>query len=77
MNAFNQIIEIDPLDLDQTIATPEEVPPNAITAAQALFTGFSRQETQQIDYCAEQPSEEQVTEARQHTRAATDLATCR
>ncbi|KAA6358499.1 MAG: hypothetical protein EZS28_045974, partial [Streblomastix strix] len=33
VNAFRQNLEINPLDPDQTIATPEEVPPNAIIAA--------------------------------------------
>ncbi|KAA6371416.1 MAG: hypothetical protein EZS28_033058, partial [Streblomastix strix] len=33
VNAFRQNLEIDPLDPDQTIATPEEVPTNAIAAA--------------------------------------------
>ncbi|KAA6357825.1 MAG: hypothetical protein EZS28_046648 [Streblomastix strix] len=68
MNAFSRIIEIDPLG---------EVSSNTITAALALFTGFSGQETSQIDYCAEEPSEEQVIEARQRARAATDLVTRR
>ncbi|KAA6382726.1 MAG: hypothetical protein EZS28_021751 [Streblomastix strix] len=75
MNAFRQNLEIDPLDLDKTIAKPEEVSPNAITAAPALMVGFQDHETQQIDYCAEEPSEEQVIEAIQHISAATDLVT--
>ncbi|KAA6364809.1 MAG: hypothetical protein EZS28_039665, partial [Streblomastix strix] len=70
-------LEIDPLDPDQTIATPEEVPPNAITAAWTLLAGLSGQETSQIDFYAEEPSEEQVVEARQRARAATDLVTRR
>ncbi|KAA6377055.1 MAG: hypothetical protein EZS28_027417, partial [Streblomastix strix] len=77
MNAFCQILEIDPLDPDQTIATPEEVPPKAITAARTLLAGLSGQETSQIDFYAEEPSKEQVVEARQRARAATDLITRR
>ncbi|KAA6377290.1 MAG: hypothetical protein EZS28_027183 [Streblomastix strix] len=57
--------------------TPEEVPPNAITAALVLLAGLSGQETSQIDFYAEEPSEEQVVEARQRARAATDLVTRR
>ncbi|KAA6370221.1 MAG: hypothetical protein EZS28_034252, partial [Streblomastix strix] len=77
VNAFRQNIEIDPLDPDQTIATPKEVPPNAITAARVLLAEISGLETSQIDFCAEKPSEEQVVEARQLSRAATDLVTRR
>ncbi|KAA6338259.1 MAG: hypothetical protein EZS28_052715, partial [Streblomastix strix] len=73
VNAFRQNLEIDPLDPDQTIATPEEVPPNAITAARTLLAGLSGQETSQIDFYAEELSEEQVVEARQRARAATDF----
>ncbi|KAA6370211.1 MAG: hypothetical protein EZS28_034262 [Streblomastix strix] len=43
MNAFRQNLEIDPLDPDQTIIIPEEVPPNAITVARALLAGLSGQ----------------------------------
>ncbi|KAA6384550.1 MAG: hypothetical protein EZS28_019921 [Streblomastix strix] len=75
--AFRQNLEIDPLDPDQTISTPEEVQPNAITSARTLLAGLSGQETSQIDFYAEQPSEEQVIEARQRARAATDLVTRR
>ncbi|KAA6382030.1 MAG: hypothetical protein EZS28_022445 [Streblomastix strix] len=75
VNAFRQNLEIDPLDPDQTIATPEEVPLNAITAAPVLLAGPSGQETSQIDFYAEEPSEEQVVEARQRASAATDLVT--
>ncbi|KAA6355279.1 MAG: hypothetical protein EZS28_049195, partial [Streblomastix strix] len=39
----------------------------------ALLAGLSGQETVQIDFYAEEPSEEQVIEARQRARAATDL----
>ncbi|KAA6371214.1 MAG: hypothetical protein EZS28_033260 [Streblomastix strix] len=63
VNAFRQNIEIDPLDFDQTIATPEEVPSNAITAALELLAGLSGQETSQIDSYVEELSEEQVIEA--------------
>ncbi|KAA6383310.1 MAG: hypothetical protein EZS28_021164 [Streblomastix strix] len=49
VNAFRQNLEIDPLDPDQTIATPEEVPSNAMTAAWILLAGLSRQRTSQID----------------------------
>ncbi|KAA6399697.1 MAG: hypothetical protein EZS28_004784 [Streblomastix strix] len=75
VNALRQNMEMDTLDPDQTIATPEEVPPNAITAARVLLSGLSGQDTSQIDFYAEQPSEEQVIEARQRGRAATDLMT--
>ncbi|KAA6360550.1 MAG: hypothetical protein EZS28_043922, partial [Streblomastix strix] len=73
VDAFRQNLEIDPLDPDKTIATPEEVPPNAITAAQELLAGLSGQITSQIDFYAEEPSEGQVVEIRQRERAATDL----
>ncbi|KAA6354227.1 MAG: hypothetical protein EZS28_050246, partial [Streblomastix strix] len=59
VNAFRQNLEIDPLDPDKIIATPEEVPPNAITAARTLLAGLSGQQTSQIDFYAEEPSEEQ------------------
>ncbi|KAA6353222.1 MAG: hypothetical protein EZS28_051251, partial [Streblomastix strix] len=65
----------DPLDPDQTIATSEEVPPNAITAVLALQVGHLCKKTSQIDFYAEEPSEEQEVEARQRARAATDLVT--
>ncbi|KAA6366174.1 MAG: hypothetical protein EZS28_038299, partial [Streblomastix strix] len=77
VNAFRQNLEIDPFDPDQTIATPEEVPPNVITAARTLLAGLSGQEASQIDFYAEEQSEEQVIEARQRARAATDLVTRR
>ncbi|KAA6368837.1 MAG: hypothetical protein EZS28_035637, partial [Streblomastix strix] len=77
VNAFRQNLEIDPLDPDQIIATPEEVPPNAITAARVLLAGLSGQEASQIDFYAEEPSQEQVVEARQRARAATELVTRR
>ncbi|KAA6353518.1 MAG: hypothetical protein EZS28_050955, partial [Streblomastix strix] len=77
VNAFRQNLEIDPLDPDQTITTPDQVPPNAITAARTLLAGLSGQEASQIDFYAEEPSEEQVIEARQRARAATDLVTRR
>ncbi|KAA6368810.1 MAG: hypothetical protein EZS28_035663 [Streblomastix strix] len=77
LNAFRQNLEIDPLDPDQTIATPEQVPSNAIKATRTCFAGLSGQETSQINFYAEEPSEEQVLEARQCTRAATDLVTRR
>ncbi|KAA6402965.1 MAG: hypothetical protein EZS28_001507 [Streblomastix strix] len=73
VNAFRQNLEIDPLDPDQTIATPEELPPIAITAARTLLAGLSGQETSQIDFYAEEPSEEQVVEAAQRASVATDL----
>ncbi|KAA6372228.1 MAG: hypothetical protein EZS28_032248, partial [Streblomastix strix] len=47
-------------------------PPNAISAARVLLAGLSGQETSQIDFYAEEPSEEQVVEARQRARAAKD-----
>ncbi|KAA6388796.1 MAG: hypothetical protein EZS28_015679 [Streblomastix strix] len=77
VNAFRQNIEIDSLDPDQTIVTPEEVPPNAKTAARAFLTGLSEQETPLIGFYAEEQSQEQVIEARQRARAATDLVTRR
>ncbi|KAA6375333.1 MAG: hypothetical protein EZS28_029140, partial [Streblomastix strix] len=77
VNAFRQNLEIDPLDPDQTIATPEEVPTNAIAAARVLLAGLSGQEAAQIDFYAEEPSEEQIVEARQRASAATDLVTRR
>ncbi|KAA6358573.1 MAG: hypothetical protein EZS28_045900 [Streblomastix strix] len=40
VNAFRQNLEIDPLDPNQTIATPEEVPINAIAAERVLLAGF-------------------------------------
>ncbi|KAA6356991.1 MAG: hypothetical protein EZS28_047482 [Streblomastix strix] len=70
-------IEIDPLDLDFTIAIPKELPPNAITAALALLAGLSGKDTSQIDFYTEELSEEQVVEAGQRARAATDLVTQR
>ncbi|KAA6364654.1 MAG: hypothetical protein EZS28_039819, partial [Streblomastix strix] len=70
VNAFRQNLEIDPQDPDQIIATPEEVPTNAITAVRVLLAGLSGQETSQIDFYAEEPSEEQVVEAKQRARAA-------
>ncbi|KAA6389018.1 MAG: hypothetical protein EZS28_015456 [Streblomastix strix] len=77
MNAFRQNLEIDPLDPDQTIATPEEVPLNAITAARVLLAGLSGQIALQIDFYAEEPIEEQMVEARKRARAATDMVTRR
>ncbi|KAA6370446.1 MAG: hypothetical protein EZS28_034027, partial [Streblomastix strix] len=65
VNAFRKNLETDTLDPDQTIATPEDVPPNAITAARVLLAGLSGQEASQIDFYAEEPSEEQVIEAKQ------------
>ncbi|KAA6366951.1 MAG: hypothetical protein EZS28_037522, partial [Streblomastix strix] len=52
VNAFRQILKIDPLDSDQTIASPEEVPPNAKTAVRALLAELSGKETSQIDFYA-------------------------
>ncbi|KAA6353738.1 MAG: hypothetical protein EZS28_050735 [Streblomastix strix] len=69
VNMFHQNVEIDPLDSEQIIATSEKVPPSAITAARVLLAGLSGQETQQIDFCEEDPSKEQVIEAIQHTSA--------
>ncbi|KAA6384874.1 MAG: hypothetical protein EZS28_019598 [Streblomastix strix] len=54
VNTFRQNFEIDPLDPDQTIATPEEVPQNAITAAQGLLAGLSiiyMDETTRLQFC--------------------------
>ncbi|KAA6361098.1 MAG: hypothetical protein EZS28_043376 [Streblomastix strix] len=72
---FKQNMEIDPLDTDQTIAAPEEVTPNAKSAARVFLAGFSGWDTSQIDFYAEEPSEEQVIEAGQHTRASIYLVT--
>ncbi|KAA6386998.1 MAG: hypothetical protein EZS28_017476 [Streblomastix strix] len=77
VNAFRQNIEIDQLDHDQTITTPEEVASNAIAAARALLAGILGQEMQKIGFIAEDLPEEQVIEARQRTRLATDLLTQR
>ncbi|KAA6395852.1 MAG: hypothetical protein EZS28_008623 [Streblomastix strix] len=77
VNAFRQNLEIDLLDPDQTIATSEDVPLNAITKARALLAGFSGQDTSQIDFYVEEPSKVQVVEARQRVRAAMDLVTRR
>ncbi|KAA6379177.1 MAG: hypothetical protein EZS28_025297 [Streblomastix strix] len=77
VNAFLQNLEIDPLDPEQTITIPEEVPPNAITASQVLLAGLSGQEPSLIEYYVEEPSAEKVVEARQRARAATDLVTRR
>ncbi|KAA6371619.1 MAG: hypothetical protein EZS28_032854, partial [Streblomastix strix] len=60
-----------------TIATSEEVPPNAITAARALQAGLLRQEMQQIYFYAVEPTEEQVVDAGQCTNAAKNLVTRR
>ncbi|KAA6315955.1 MAG: hypothetical protein EZS28_055334 [Streblomastix strix] len=51
---FRQNMEIDTLDTDQTTAAPEEIPPNAITAARVFLAGLSGQETSQIDFYAEE-----------------------
>ncbi|KAA6398279.1 MAG: hypothetical protein EZS28_006199 [Streblomastix strix] len=77
VNAFRQNLEIDPLDPDQTIATPEELPTNAVAAARVFLAELSGQEESQIGFYAEELSEEQVIEARQRARAATDLVTRR
>ncbi|KAA6365637.1 MAG: hypothetical protein EZS28_038838, partial [Streblomastix strix] len=53
--------------------TLEEVPRNAIAAARALLAGLWGQETSRIAFFMEEPSEEQVVEARQRARAATNL----
>ncbi|KAA6395499.1 MAG: hypothetical protein EZS28_008973 [Streblomastix strix] len=77
VNTFRQNFEINPLDLDQTLATPNEVSSNAITTAKELKAGLSGQKTSQIDFYAAQPSEQQVVEANQRVRAAADLMTRR
>ncbi|KAA6378534.1 MAG: hypothetical protein EZS28_025935 [Streblomastix strix] len=77
VNAFRKNMVIDSLDMDQTIATLEEVPPNAITAARVLLSGLSGQDTSQINFYPDEPLEEQIVEAIQRARAATDLATRR
>ncbi|KAA6399345.1 MAG: hypothetical protein EZS28_005131 [Streblomastix strix] len=76
-NAFRQNLEIDPLDPDQTIATPDEVPSDAITAVLVFLAGLPGQQTWQIDFYAEMSSEEIAVEARKRARAATDLLTRR
>ncbi|KAA6393733.1 MAG: hypothetical protein EZS28_010736 [Streblomastix strix] len=70
-----RIAQIQSTGPDQIIATPEEVSPNAITAAWALFAGLPKQETSRIDFYEEKPSEKLVVDAKQGTRAATDLVT--
>ncbi|KAA6374777.1 MAG: hypothetical protein EZS28_029699 [Streblomastix strix] len=75
VNAFHQNIEIVSQYPDWTIATPEEVPPNAITAALALLAGPSGQETSQINFYAGETSEEQVIKAIQYAGATMDLMT--
>ncbi|KAA6401056.1 MAG: hypothetical protein EZS28_003411 [Streblomastix strix] len=65
VNMFRQITEIDTLDFNKTKATPEQEPSLAINAAWVLLAGFSGQKTSQIDIYAEEPSEEQVIDARQ------------
>ncbi|KAA6403046.1 MAG: hypothetical protein EZS28_001425 [Streblomastix strix] len=76
MNAFCQNIEIDPMDPDQTIATPEEVSSNAITAERTFLAMLSGRETSRIDFYADKSLEDQVAEAKQHvnmTRALMDI----
>ncbi|KAA6373207.1 MAG: hypothetical protein EZS28_031267 [Streblomastix strix] len=72
-NAFLRGTEESPLDPDQTLVLPDEVPPDAVTSARTLLAGLAGVETTQIDVFAEDPSEEQVQEARQRARAAIDL----
>ncbi|KAA6355717.1 MAG: hypothetical protein EZS28_048756 [Streblomastix strix] len=74
---FRQNMEIDTLGTDQTIAAQEEVLTYAITAARVFLAGPSGQQTSQIDFYAEEPSEEQVVEAEQHARASIYLVTRR
>ncbi|KAA6355543.1 MAG: hypothetical protein EZS28_048930 [Streblomastix strix] len=50
VNAFRQNLEIDPLDPDQVIATPEKVPLNVMTAVRALQVELLGQETSPIDF---------------------------
>ncbi|KAA6402312.1 MAG: hypothetical protein EZS28_002157 [Streblomastix strix] len=76
VSAFHKNIQIDSLDLDQTIATPEEVPPNAITTIWAILTGLLGQETSQINFYAEEPPKEQVVKTRLRARESTDLMMC-
>ncbi|KAA6395833.1 MAG: hypothetical protein EZS28_008633 [Streblomastix strix] len=73
VNEFCQNIEIGTLDPDQTIEIPVEVPMYAMTAAQVQQAGLSGLETTLNDFQGEKPSDEQVVEARQCARAATDL----
>ncbi|KAA6387525.1 MAG: hypothetical protein EZS28_016949 [Streblomastix strix] len=73
VNAFRQNVDMDLLDPDQTIATPEKQPSNAIAAARALQVKLSGQEMQQISFIAEDLPQEQVVEARQRARLATVL----
>ncbi|KAA6355235.1 MAG: hypothetical protein EZS28_049238, partial [Streblomastix strix] len=77
MNALRQNLQIVRLEPIQTIIIPEVASLIVITAARALLAGISVQKTTQIDYYAEQPSEQQVTETQQRSRAATDLETRR
>ncbi|KAA6400915.1 MAG: hypothetical protein EZS28_003559 [Streblomastix strix] len=77
VNAFCQNIEIDPLDSDLPISILKEVLSNAKTAARALSAGLTGQDMSQNYFYDEELSEEQVVEARQRARAATDLVTRR
>ncbi|KAA6387616.1 MAG: hypothetical protein EZS28_016854, partial [Streblomastix strix] len=75
VKVFRLNIEINPLDPYWIIATPKVVPPNAIAAPKALLVGFSGQETSQIEFFAEKPSDEQVLEVRQRVKLVKILVT--
>ncbi|KAA6382408.1 MAG: hypothetical protein EZS28_022065 [Streblomastix strix] len=77
VNAIRLNIEIDLLDTDQIQTAPKEVPSNANSAIWALQAGLSGQEMSQISFVAEEPSEEQVVQARQRARAVMGQVTRR
>ncbi|KAA6366090.1 MAG: hypothetical protein EZS28_038383 [Streblomastix strix] len=76
-NALYQNIKKDTLEPNQTVATFEDEPSNAITAARTPLAGHSGFVTMQIDFYTEEPSEEQIIDARQCTRIVLDLVTTR
>ncbi|KAA6367434.1 MAG: hypothetical protein EZS28_037040 [Streblomastix strix] len=54
---IRQNIEIDLLESDQTIATPEEVPPNAIAPILAFLAGLTGQQMSQINFYVDNAQE--------------------
>ncbi|KAA6402181.1 MAG: hypothetical protein EZS28_002291 [Streblomastix strix] len=63
VNAFHQNLEIHPQDLDQTIAILDEVPQITTATSLVILDGLLGQKTLQIDFYAEDLSDEQVVEA--------------